>query len=428
MNILVIGSGGREHALVYALNRSPSLDTLYALPGNGGINQDATAVDIPVSDHDAIATFCKKHNIGLAVIGPEDPLVAGLTDALEAKDILVFGPGKEAAQLEGSKAFMKQAAKHYGIPTADYASFTDKDEAKAYIEEKDAPIVIKTDGLAAGKGVVICQTKDEALQELDEYFAGKFGDAGKKVVIEEFLSGEEASFFAICDGKKAIAFGSAQDHKTVGEGDTGPNTGGMGTYSPAPVVTDTLHQRIMDELVTPLVEGMAQDGIPYKGVLFVGVMVDGSGNPKLLEYNVRFGDPECQVLMARLESDLVPLLVAAAKGDLGEQNIQLSDHTALCVVMASKGYPGSYEKKTEIQNLDKASSLQDTIIFHAGTTQEDDRLLAIGGRVLGVTALGSDIIEAQQRAYQAVDAIDWNNGFCRRDIGWRAIERIKMAS
>lgn len=427
MNILVIGSGGREHAMVQGLKRSHHTKKIYVLPGNGGINLEAEQVKISVDDFAGIADFCKNNKIALVVVGPEAPLVAGIVDYLDEQDIRVFGPSKKAAQLEGSKQFMKDIAKKYGMPTAEYEKFSDAESAKKYIREKGAPIVVKTDGLAAGKGVTVARTVDEAIEAVDEMFGGKFGDAGKKIVIEEFLEGEEASFFAISDGGFAIPFGSAQDHKAVGEGDTGPNTGGMGTYSPAPVVTKEIHEEIMQKMITPLVEGMRRDGMPYKGVIFAGVMITKNG-PKLLEYNIRFGDPEAQSLIPRYEGDLVELLMSAADGNLRDVNVKLSDKTALCVVMAANGYPGDYEKNTEIKNLDVAAKEKDVMIFHAGTKFENDKFYATGGRVLGVTAIGRDILDAQQKAYKAVDKIDWKGGFCRRDIGWRAVERLKKVS
>ncbi len=385
MNILVIGAGGREHALIHAINRSKKVKKVYALPGNGGIADIAECVDIPVDNHKKIISFCKENDIALVVVGPEAPLVAGITDDLEAADILVFGPSKEAAQIEGSKSFMKKIAVKYGVSTAKYASLDSLDHAKAYVKDHGVPIVIKTDGLAAGKGVVIAQTQAEAIQALEEYFAGKFGNAGKKVVIEEYLEGEEVSFFAICDGDYAVAFGSAQDHKAVGEGDTGPNTGGMGSYSPAPVVTDNLHRRIMDTIIKPVVHGMAEEGIPYKGVLFAGLMIDKNGNPKLLEFNARFGDPECQALMIRLNSDIVPILQAAAEGDLGDHEAEFSEDTAMCVVMASKGYPGSYGKGTVIEGVERAEAIEGVTEYHAGTEKKDEELIAKSGRVLAVS-------------------------------------------
>lgn len=423
MRILVIGSGGREHALVKALGRSPQCDAVIAMPGNGGIAEDAECVSISVDDHGAVSEYCKNQAIDLVVIGPEAPLVDGLADHLKAESIRVFGPSAAAAELEGSKQFMKDVVAELGIPTAAYGNFDNADDAKAYIQQHGAPIVIKTDGLAAGKGVVIAQSVEEALAEVDEYFSGKFGAAGQRVVIEEFLEGEEASIFAICDGKTALFCGTAQDHKAVGEGDTGPNTGGMGTYSPAPVVDAAMQEAVMASIMQRLVDGMAARGTPYTGFLFAGLMIDKNGQPKLLEYNVRFGDPEAQVVLPRVQSDLAELLVAASDGELAGKSVSFSDDAALCVVMAAEGYPGSYEKGSEIKNLDAAGALDDVTILHAGTKNDGGCVLANGGRVLGVSALGGTVSEAQRKAYAAVDAIDWPQGFCRRDIGWRAVER-----
>ncbi len=418
---------------MHGLKRSAGAGKVYIWPGNGGINRDAGQADIEEDKGNLqntfrnIAQFCKSADIGLVVIGPEQPLVDGLADYLETQGIKAFGPGAKAAQIEGSKQFMKDAARKYGIPTAEYAKFSDAELAKSYIREKGAPIVVKTDGLAAGKGVTVAQTEAEALQAVDEMFGGKFGDAGNRLVIEEFLAGEEASFFAICGGDTAVAFGSAQDHKAVGDGDTGPNTGGMGTYSPAPVVTPALHERIMQEIIQPLIDGMKADGMPYKGVLFAGLMIEGD-SLKLLEFNVRFGDPEAQVIIPRFEGDLAEIMLAACDGNLTGENAEFSDQTALCVVMAANGYPGNYQKGSQINNLEEAEVIDDVIVFHAGTRYESGQLLANGGRVLGVTALGGDILDAQQKAYKAVDTIDWPDGFCRRDIGWRAVKRLKACA
>lgn len=426
MNILLIGSGGREHALAWLIKQSPQTEKLYCLPGNAGVGELAELVGIKDDDFAGIATFCKQKNIGLVFVGPEAPLVAGIADYLEKEGIRVFGPSKKAAQLEGSKKFTKDLCIKYNIPTAAYGSFTDAASAKAFLKKQSAPIVVKADGLAAGKGVVIAESIADAEKAIDEMFAGKFGTAGNTVVIEEFLDGEEASFFAVCDGKIALAFGSAQDHKRVGDGDTGPNTGGMGTYSPAPVVTDALHKQVMETIVNPLIHGMAKDGIPYKGILFAGLMVTKKG-PQLLEINTRFGDPETQVLLPRFEGDFVQLLIDGADGKLTGKTVKLKSHTALCVVMAAEGYPGDYVKGTEIKALDTANALPDVTVFHAGTKKENGKIIATGGRVLGVTALGKNALDAQQKAYRAVDAIDWPQGFCRRDIGWRAIRLLKAS-
>lgn len=428
MNILVIGSGGRENALIWAFAKSPLCEKIYAMPGNGGIGLIAENVSVSPEKHDDVIKFCKEKNIGFVMIGSEAPLVDGLVDSLEAANIVVFGPKKAAAQLEGSKDFTKKCCDRYNIPTAAYQTFTDAVAAKEYIKKQGTPIVIKADGLAAGKGVIIAQNEAEAFAAIDDILVNKqFGAAGSSVVIEEFLQGEEISVFALVDGNTALYFGSAQDHKAVGEGDTGPNTGGMGTYSPAPVMTKQLEEQVMHEAILPTVNGLKKDGIVYKGILFAGFMVTDKG-PKLLEYNVRFGDPETQVLMARIDCDLLELLFAAAKGDISGKQVKMKQEAALCVVMAANGYPADYKKGTVIANLDVAAKKDDVVIFHAGTKiDEQGRVLANGGRVLGVTALGKTVTEAQQKAYNAVDAINWPDGFCRRDIGWRAVKREQVA-
>lgn len=426
MNVLLTGSGGREHALAWALSASPLLTTLYCAPGNGGIAQVAECVELDVGAHEAVVAFCKDRNIDLVVIGPEAPLVAGLTDDLEAQGITVFGPSKAAAQLEGSKGFTRDLCARHGIPGAAYARFTDADAAKAYTREQGAPIVVKADGLAAGKGVTVAETTDDALAAIDDCFAGKFGEAGGEVVIEECLVGEEASFFALCDGKTALPLITAQDHKRAYDGDKGPNTGGMGAYAPAPVMSDALCARTMDEIILPTVNGMAEDGMPYKGVLYAGLMITADG-PKLIEYNVRFGDPECQVLMMLLKSDLLPALLATTDGVLDQFDLRWHDEVALTVVMAAKGYPGAYEKGSVIRGLEAAATDPDVEIFHAGTGARDGQVIATGGRVLNVTARGASVREAQARAYAAIEKIDWGQGFCRSDIGWRAIEREAAA-
>ena len=420
MKVLIVGSGGREHALAWKLSASPMLTKLYAAPGNPGIAQEAECVPISVDDQDALVAFCKDKLIDLVVVGPEAPLVAGLSDALRANGIKVFGPTQAAAQLEGSKGFTKDFCARFNIPTGAYGRFQTAEDAKAYVRRNGAPIIVKADGLAAGKGVTVATTLEEALSAVEACFDGAFGGAGAEVVVEEFLDGEEASFFCLCDGRTALPFGSAQDHKRVGDGDTGPNTEGMGAYSPAPVINAQMHDRIMREIVEPTLRGMTEMGMPFSGVLFVGVMI-GLQGPKLIEFNVRFGDPECQVLMMRLKDDLLVLLEAAADGQLAHMSARWRDETALTVVMAANGYPADPEKGSIIRGLDQAGD--GVAIFHAGTARKDGELVANGGRVLAVTATGSTVSEAQQRAYAAVDRIDWPGGFCRRDIGWRAVER-----
>ncbi len=420
MKVLLIGSGGREHALAWKLAQSPKLTELYAAPGNPGVAEHATLATIDIEDHQAVETFCLEKKINLVVIGPEAPLVSGLSDALRAKNIVVFGPSAAAAQLEGSKGFTKDLCARYDIPTGAYRRFSNAAEAKVYVQEQGAPIVVKADGLAAGKGVTVAMTIDEALAAIDDCFDGAFGAAGAEVVVEAFLDGEEASFFCLSDGKTALALATAQDHKRVGDGDTGPNTGGMGAYSPAPVMTPDMVSRTMKEIIEPTIRGMAESGYPFAGVFFAGLMITAKG-PELIEYNVRFGDPECQVLMMRLKSDLLDLLYAAATGTLDQVSAEWSDEVALTVVMASKGYPGAYEKNTPITHLPQASAGEK--IFHAGTALKEGTLVATGGRVLNVTATGKTVAEAKERAYALVDRTGWENGFCRRDIGWQAVAR-----
>ncbi|MBN9249496.1 MAG: phosphoribosylamine--glycine ligase [Mesorhizobium sp. 61-13] len=422
MNVLLLGSGGREHALAWRLAASPMLTRLYAAPGNPGIAKEAELVALDVADHAAVARFCLDMKIDLVVVGPEAPLVAGIADDLRAEGIRVFGPSKAAAQLEGSKGFTKDLCARFDIPTGAYGRFDNLAAARAYAEEKGAPIVIKADGLAAGKGVTVAMTLAEAIAALEACFDGSFGSAGAEVVVEEFLTGEEASFFCLCDGATALPFGTAQDHKRVGEGDTGPNTGGMGAYSPAPVMTPEVVERTMREIVEPTMRGMAEKGMPFSGVLFAGLMIDSKGTPKLIEFNARFGDPECQVLMMRLKDDLLTLLNAAVDGQLSHMSARWRDETALTVVMAAKGYPASPEKGSVIRNVDAAAG-KGVEVFHAGTALRDGELVANGGRVLNVTATGLTAGEAQTKAYAAVDLIDWPQGFCRRDIGWRAVDR-----
>ena len=424
MNVLLLGSGGREHALAWKLAASPLLTKLYAAPGNPGIAREAEIVALDVDDHAAVTAFCKEHAVDLVVVGPEAPLVAGLGDVLRAAGIRVFGPSKAGAQLEGSKGFTKDLCARFSIPTAAYRRFSDAEAARAYIREQGAPIVVKADGLAAGKGVTVAMTVDEALEAVSACFDGAFGGAGAEVVVEEFLEGEEASFFCLSDGKTALAFGTAQDHKRVGEGDTGPNTGGMGAYSPAPVMTDEMTERTLREIIEPTLRGMAELGSPFSGVLFAGLMITAQG-PKLIEYNVRFGDPECQVLMMRLKDDLLPLLLAAADGQLAHMSVRWRDEAALTVVMAGRGYPGTPERGGEIRGLDRMP--EGVEVFHAGTAEKDGRIIANGGRVLNVTAMGRTVGDAQAKAYEGVDRIDWAGGFCRRDIGFRAVARERSA-
>ncbi|MER8749765.1 phosphoribosylamine--glycine ligase [Mesorhizobium sp. M1050] len=421
MNVLLLGSGGREHALAWKIAASPLLTRLYAAPGNPGIGGEAELVKLDIADHAAVTVFCKEKKIDLVVVGPEGPLVAGIADDLRAQGIRVFGPSKAAAQLEGSKGFTKDLCARYNIPTAAYGRFGDLASAKAYVEKMGAPIVIKADGLAAGKGVTVAMTLGEAQAALDACFDGSFGAAGAEVVVEEFMTGEEASFFCLCDGTTALPFGTAQDHKRVGDGDTGPNTGGMGAYSPAPVMTPQMVERTMREIVEPTMRGMAELGAPFAGVLFAGLMISDKG-PKLIEYNTRFGDPECQVLMMRLKDDLLVLLNAATDGQLAHTSVRWHDEAALTVVMAARGYPGTPEKGSVIRGVEDAAG-DGVQIFHAGTAINGGALVANGGRVLNVTATGSTVGEAQRRAYAALDRIDWPDGFCRRDIGWQAVAR-----
>ncbi|MEZ5786790.1 MAG: phosphoribosylamine--glycine ligase [Xanthobacteraceae bacterium] len=423
MNILLLGSGGREHALAWKMAASPLVDRLFCAPGNAGIARDATCVALDHLDHAAVVAFCKAQHIDLVVVGPEAPLVAGIVDALEAAGVKAFGSSKAASQLEGSKAFTKDLCRANNIPTGAYARFSAAAPAKAYVREQGAPIVVKADGLAAGKGVIVAETIEAADAAIDMILGGGLGAAGAEIIVEEFLDGEEASFFALCDGETALPLASAQDHKRVFDGDQGPNTGGMGAYSPAPVMTEAMTRRTMDEIVLPTLRAMKAMGAPYKGVLFAGLMITPQG-PKLIEYNVRFGDPECQVMMLRLTSDLVPALIAACDGVLKTFDLRWSAEAALTVVMAAKGYPGGYAKGTVIGGLPEAAAIEGVEIFHAGTlTGPDGQILASGGRVLNVCGTGKTVAQAQARAYAAVDRIRWPDGFCRRDIGWRAVAR-----
>jgi phosphoribosylamine---glycine ligase len=441
MRVLVVGSGGREHALAWSIAASPLVDRLFCAPGNAGIAEEAECVPIRATDIEGLVGFCKHQRIDFVVIGPEAPLVAGLVDALEAEGIAAFGPNKTAAALEGSKGFMKDLCVREGIPTGAYRRFTNAAAAKAYIVAQGAPIVIKTDGLTGGKGVTVAATLDDALAAVDMAFGGHFGPAGLEIVVEEFLAGEEASFFALVDGNDALPLAAAQDHKRVGDGDTGPNTGGMGALSPVPALTPALEGVVMERIILPTVRAMRQGGRPFKGVLYAGLMLTGQG-PMVLEYNVRFGDPECQPLMMRMMSDPLPALIAAHDGILRQVDLRWRPDAALCVVMAARGYPDDPQRGSEIRGLDAAASDPAIKIFHAATRREPapahgsgqepargqapaggSRLLADGGRVLGITALGSDLTQARDRAYAAIDRIDWPEGFCRRDIGRRGIER-----
>ncbi len=423
MKILLIGSGGREHALAWRLRQSPSVTDLVCAPGNPGIGEVARLADVKVTDVDGLVKLALAEKADLVVVGPEAPLADGLADKLNAAGVPVFGPMQAAARVEASKAFTKDLCVKAGVPTAASQTFTEAAPAKEFLARLAPPYVIKADGLAAGKGVVIVNDRAEAEAEIDEMLSGKFGAASAKLVIEEFLDGEEASFFALCDGANAIPFGGAQDHKRVGDGDTGPNTGGMGAYSPAPILDDAMIARVMDEIILPSLKALADAGTPYRGVLFAGLMI-GPHGPKLIEYNARFGDPECQVLMMRLQSDLAQILYAAATGKLNEAPKAVFDaRPAVTVVMAAAGYPGTPQSGCPIRNLDAANALPGVKVFHAGTSMKDGQLVASGGRVLNVTAIGDDVAAAVRQAYAAVDLIDFKDGFCRRDIAWRALAR-----
>jgi phosphoribosylamine---glycine ligase len=424
MHILLLGSGGREHALAWKIAASPLVTKLWCAPGNAGIAHEAECVPLDVANHEAVIAFCKQHAVELVVVGPETPLAAGIVDDLAAAGIKAFGPSKQAARLEGSKGFTKDLCAEFNIPTGAYRRFDNHADALSYVRATGAPIVVKADGLAAGKGVVVAKTLREAEDALAMMFAGGFGSAGAEVVIEEFLEGREVSFFALCDGETALPLASAQDHKRVFDHDSGPNTGGMGAYSPTPFVTPEIHDQIMSRIIVPTVAGMKARGTPFRGVLYAGVMLTDAG-PKLFEYNVRFGDPECQVLMLRMMSDIVPAFLAACDGELKHFNLRWYQDAAITVVMAAKGYPGDYRKGTRIDGLDEAAKIEGVEIFHAGTIAKDGAILANGGRVLNVCALGKTVTEAQARAYQAFDRINWPDGFCRRDIAWQAAEAEK---
>lgn len=420
MKILILGSGGREHALAWKMAASPLTTKLYCAPGNAGIAQEAECVALDITDHKPVIAFCQANRIDFVVVGPEGPLCAGIADDLENAGVNIFGPSKWAARLEGSKGFTKDLCKANKIPTAAYERFKGAAAAKDYVKKKGAPIVVKADGLAAGKGVVVAETVAEAEAAIDMMFSGGLGERAWEIVIEDCLVGEEASFFALCDGETAVPLASAQDHKRAFDGDKGPNTGGMGAYSPAPIMTAEMNKRVMDEIIMPTVRAMKNLGAPYKGVLFAGLMITKDG-PQLIEYNVRFGDPECQVLMLRLMSDLVPALIASRDGQLRNFDLRWYGDAALTVVMATKGYPRAYGKGSVIEGLDAAAQIDGVQIFHAGTKSENGKIVANGGRVLNICATGKTVAEAQQRAYSAVDKIKWPDGFCRRDIGWRAV-------
>lgn len=421
MRVMVIGSGGREHALAWKIAQSPLVEALYVAPGNGGTEGLATNLPVDLDDHAAVIAAAREHGVDFVVVGPDAQVVAGLGDDVRAAGIACFCPSREAGQIEGSKSFTKALCDEFDIPTAAYARFTDEEAALAHVRAQGAPIVIKADGLAAGKGVTVAMRLEEAEAAVSDCFAGAFGQAGAAVVIEEMMEGEEVSLFVLTDGEAILPLTTAQDHKRAHDGDTGPNTGGMGAYSPAPVMTRELFETAMRRIVEPTVRGMARRGTPYRGVLYAGLMLTADG-PKLVEYNARFGDPECQVMMLRLDSDIVPLLHAAATGTLAGHQVRWKDQFALTVIMATKGYPGAYGKGSEIGGVEGLDG-PDLVVFHAGTKRAGGRLLANGGRVLNVTALGASVRKAQQRAYHGVDEIDWPEGFCRRDIGWREISR-----
>ncbi len=420
MNIMILGSGGREHSLAWAIKQNPKCDRLIVAPGNAGIAMLAECADINILDGGAVAVFAEENAIDFVIIGPEAPLAAGVADRLRDAGLLVFGPSQAAAQLEASKSFTKTICDAANAPTAAYGHFTDADSARDYIRTQGAPIVVKADGLAAGKGVIVAMTEDDALAAIDDMFDGCFGDAGAEVVIEEFMDGEEASFFVLCDGHTILPVGTAQDHKRAFDGDTGPNTGGMGAYSPAPVMTDVIIQKALNEIIRPTMDEMSARGTPFQGVLFCGLMIQ-NGQPRLVEYNVRFGDPECQVLMMRLGGQVLDLLQACAEKRLDEVQVNWAADHALSIVMAAKGYPGSYEKGTLIKGLDSQPEDSFHMVFHAGTTGKDGQITATGGRVLNITARGHSLAEAHEKAYAMAHGIDWPEGFYRSDIGWRAL-------
>lgn len=420
MNILILGSGGREHSLAWAVAQNPKCDRLMVAPGNAGIAEIADCVALDILDGAAVLAFVRSKEIDFVIVGPEAPLAAGVTDVLRAACVLCFGPSQAAAQLEASKFFTKSICDAAGAPTAGYAHFTDLQSASDYVRKMGAPIVVKADGLAAGKGVIVAMSTQDALEALGDMFSGEFGSAGAEVVIEEFMEGEEASYFILCDGHDILPIGTAQDHKRVGDGDAGPNTGGMGAYSPAPVLTDDIAEQAMQEIITPTMAEMARRGTPYQGVLYAGLMIK-NGKARLVEYNARFGDPECQVLMMRLGAQVLDLLLACAEERLSEVQVHWATDHALTVVMAAQGYPDAYDKGTVITGLEALPNNSSATCFHAGTAQTDGNITAEGGRVLNVTARAASLSEARRIAYDMVDQIDWPQGFCRRDIGWRAL-------
>ncbi len=420
MNILILGGGGREHALAWAAMQNPKCDKLIVAPGNAGIAAIATCAALDITDGGAVAQLAEAEAIDLVIIGPEAPLAAGVADRLRATGVLVFGPSAAASRLEASKTFTKQICDAANVPTAAWARFDDLAAAEAHIHAQGAPIVIKADGLAAGKGVVVAETEAQALEAVRDMLGGAFGSAGAEVVIEEFMQGEEASFFVLCDGTDVLPIGTAQDHKRLGEGDTGPNTGGMGAYSPAPIMTDAVIEAAMTRIIRPTVAEMARRGTPYQGVLYAGLMI-ADGNPRLVEYNVRFGDPECQALMLRLGAQALDLIHACADGRLAQAQVNWADDHAMTVVLAAQGYPGSYEKGTIINGLEALPETSRQVMFHAGTAMQSGQVTAVGGRVLNATARGANLAEARDLAYALVDAVDWPQGMCRRDIGWRAL-------
>jgi len=420
MNILILGSGGREHSLAWAVNQNPKCDILYCAPGNAGISKVAQCVDLNIENSSDVLKFCLDERIQFVIIGPEAPLAMGIADDLRANNILTFGPSASAAKLESSKAFTKGVCDSCNAPTAKYARFTELESAIEYVHEQGAPIVVKADGLAGGKGVIVAMTLDEAINGLKDIFSGAFGKAGAEVVIEEFMEGEEASFFILSDGKNILPIGTAQDHKRVFDGDTGPNTGGMGAYSPAPIMTKDVTSKAISQIIQPTIDEMAKRGIPYQGVLYAGFMIK-DGEPKLVEYNVRFGDPECQALMMRLGAQALDAMLACAKGELNNYKLNWADDHALTIVYAAKGYPGTYEKGSKILGLDTISESTNIQVFHAGTKKEENNIIATGGRVLNITARGSSLKEAHRLAYETIEKIQWENGFYRNDIGWRAL-------